>query len=180
MDGPLDEQYLIWLYRQVASTKLKNPTRTYWSLLKQLYVKEYIWLIPNDDNRVEDGRDLRYEFLEETNEEIHNPAWLSLGCSFLEMLIALSRRLAFEADGEPAEWFWHLMDNVDLRKYNDLEYGKQAHDNHDAIEDILDTVIWRMYAYDGHGGLFPLHLAHEDQRDTEIWYQLNAYLDERT
>lgn len=179
MDEPLDEQYLIWLYRQVASIQLQNPARTYWSLLKQLYVKEYIWLIPNDDNRVEDGRDLRYEFIEETHVDIHTPDWLTLGCSVLEMLIALSRRLAFEADGEASEWFWTLLENVNLRQYNDLEYGKQAHDNYDAIEDILDEIIWRTYSYEGLGGLFPLRTAYEDQRDVEIWYQLSAYLSER-
>lgn len=63
MDGPLDEQYLKWLYRQVASSKYRNPARTYWSLLRQLYTTEFVWTVPNDDNRVEDGRDLRYEFL---------------------------------------------------------------------------------------------------------------------
>lgn len=178
MDKPLDELYLEWLYRQVASLRLKNPTRTYWRLLRQLYTKEFVWLIPNDDNRVEDGRDLRYEFLDEIDEVARHeadPDWLSLGCSMLEMMIGLARCLAFEADGEARDWFWHMMENVDLRRFNDAYY-KGGEAETEVINEVLDTIIWRTYHRDGHGGLFPLRDAAEDQREVELWYQLNAYL----
>lgn len=177
MDGPLDELYLRWLYGQVASIRAKNPARTYWSLIQQLYIKEFIWFVPNDDNRVEDGRDLRHEFMSQHPEAPLDESWLDLGCSFLEMLIGLSRRLAFETEGEPRDWFWHMMENLDLRRYNDLYYKTdlQAED----IDDILDTVINRTYQSDGRGGLFPLEEAEQDQRDVEIWYQSASYVLER-
>ena len=92
MDGTLDDQYLTWLYSQTGSVRLRNKARTHWSLLRQLYSKEFVWLVPNDDNRVEDGRDLRYEFLHETGHTRASREWLAMGCSFLEMLVALSRR----------------------------------------------------------------------------------------
>lgn len=175
MSPPLDDQYLTWLYSQVGSVRLKNPNRTYWSLIRQLYTKEFIWIIPNDDNRVEDGRDLRYEFLE--CEGITDPEqeWLSLGCSMLEMLIALSRRLAFETDDEPRAWFWHLLEQLDLEQFNDRAYDDHARA---LIDEALDRVIWRLYSPDGRGGLFPLRRANEDQRDVELWYQFSAYLAE--
>lgn len=171
MSAPLDELYLAWLYRQVASDRLKNPSRTYWTLLRQLFTKEFIWIIPNDDNRVEDGRDLRIEFLEENGLYEVSSEWMELGCSFLEMLIALSRRLAFEADGSSVRWFWTLMENLNLSTYNDrtpIPLGE--------VDNILDTVIWRTYSPDGSGNLFPLKNATHNQQNVEIWYQLSAYV----
>jgi len=172
---PLDDLYLEWLYRQVGSVRFKNPNRTYWSLFRLLYSKEFIWLIPNDDNRVEDGRALRYEFLDEEDIDYRDREWLNLSCSMLEMLIALSRRLSFEAEGEPRAWFWHLLHNLELDHYNDFEIQQDA-ECETEIHEILDTVIWRIYERDGHGGLFPLRRSATDQTEVEIWYQLAAYL----
>lgn len=171
MSEPLDELYFRWLYSQVCSVKLKNPSRTYWSLLKLLHTKEFVWIIPNDDNRLEDGRLLRYEFVQEQQLGEIEQDWLDLGCSMLEMLIALSRRLYFEDDLPADEWFWCMMENLGLHRFTDrLGWSEQD------VDDILDEVIWRTYDVDGRGGLFPLKHAHEDQREVELWYQLSAYL----
>lgn len=171
MNQPLDDSYLEWLYCQVGNGKLKNPRRTHWTLLRQLYGTEFVWLIPNDDNRVADGIELRYEFVHDY--EIVDPPehWMVLGCSFLEMLVALSRRFAFEADGEPADWFWHMMDNLGLRQFNDSTKFNPA-----QVDAILKRVIWRQYDEDGRGGLFPLRDPKRNQRDVEIWYQLGEYI----
>lgn len=171
MSELLDEVYLTWLYSQVADVGLKNPSRTYWSLFRQLYRKEFIWLIPNDDNRAEDGRLLRVEFLD--NERIAgvDSSWMELGCSMLEMLIALARRLSFEDDATPSAWFWRLLENLGLEVYND----RQSRFTNE-INEVLDRVILRTYEPDGSGGLFPLKNPSQDQRDVEIWYQLSAYL----
>lgn len=174
MDEPLDEQYLKWLYRQVASIRLRNPARTYWSLLRQLFKTEFVWLIPNDDNRIEDGRDLRYEFIEESGADPSDD-WMTLQCSMLELLIGLSRRLDFEADGGSRRWFWMLLENLDLHNLNDSEYDNQE----EFVDDVLANVIWRTYDYDGSGGLFPLEHPDRDQTQVELWYQLSAYLLER-
>lgn len=172
MDEPLDELYIQWLYRQVASPRFRIPTRTYWSLIRLLFKKEFVWIVPNDDNRVEDGRDLRYEFLDELQVE-RDVEWIGIGCSMLEMLIALSRRLSFETEGEPRGWFWELLDNVGLSLYNDANY-KKSDDR--KINRTLDKIIWREYRPDGQGGLFPLEHADQDQRDVELWYQQSYYL----
>lgn len=171
MAEPLDELYLKWLYSQVGNVKLKNPSRTYWALLKQLYKKEFVWIIPNDDNRLEDGRDLRDEFVEKYELYDVDPDWMSLGCSMLEMLIGLSRRLSFEDDGPVDWWFWCLMRNLNLRGFTD-----NTQFDIEDVDEVLDTVIWRTYEPDGRGGLFPLDDPEEDQREVEIWYQLSAYL----
>lgn len=174
MKAPLDELYFRWLYDQVADSRVDIPSRSYWRLLKLLYTKEFVWFVPNDDNRIEDGKDLRYEFADQERLEIVDRGWMQMGCSFLELLVALSRRLSFEADGEPREWFWHMLENIDLHLYND----QQALPFQD-IDEILDQVIWRTYKHNGVGGLFPLEGPCQDQRDIELWYQLSAYILER-
>lgn len=177
MSAHLDERYFEWLYGQVCSVRLKNPSRTYRNLFHILYTKEYVWLIPNDDNRVEDGKDLRYLFLDLEGIEIRpeDQRWLELGCSFLEFLIALSRRLEFETDVDSVTWFWQLIENIGLNQLND-----RVEIDEDAVNDVLDRVIWRNYKRNGRGGLFPLHNATKDQRKVEIWYQLSAYILERS
>jgi hypothetical protein len=172
MSKPIDELYLTWLYSQVGDTKIKDSNRTYWKLLRQLYTTEFVWLIPHDDNRIEDGRDLRYEFVDQSKLADVDRGWIRLGCSMLELLIALSRQLAFECEGEPRDWFWHLIRNLELQDYNDAQYSYFQ----TQIAQRLEQVIWRRYEYNGDGGLFPLKDPHEDQRSVELWYQLNAYV----
>lgn len=174
MSKPLDELYFVWLYNQVGDSKIKNPNRTYWRMLKQLFTKEFVWIVPNDDNRIADGTDLRHEFVDQAKLSDVDPNWINLGCSMLELLIGLSRRLSFQAEGEPRDWFWHLIGNLHFYHCNDKSnYSEQNLDNK------LEMVIWRTYKPNGDCGLFPLRDAKEDQRKVELWYQLSAYVLER-
>jgi hypothetical protein len=168
---PLDELYFTWLYSKVEQVENANPSRTYWHILRILYTKEFLWFVPNDDNRAEDAKGLRYEFINEEGLEDVDPHWLALGCSMLELMIGLSRRLAFETEGEPDTWFWVLMENLDLERYNDSAFIPEQ-----EVDDTLMDVIWRTYKPNGVGGLFPLRKPHDDQREVELWYQLSAYV----
>lgn len=172
----LDELYFEWLYSQVSSLKRKNPSNTYWNLLRVLYKTEFVYLIANDDNRAADGKDLRFEFIEQRGLELNriDEDWLHLPCSMLEMFIGLSRRMAFEDDGDPANWFWELMQNIGIDRYNDRMHLPQR-----RVEAALERINFRVYSRNGAGGPFPLKRPREDQRDVEIWYQGCAYLLER-
>lgn len=171
---PLEELYFQWLYGKVAPVQVSNPSRTYWGLFKKLHTKQFYWIIPNDDNRAEDGRALRLRFLDEEKEPPPDDSWMELGCSMLELLIGVSERLAFEGDGEVEKWFWELMENLELEQYNDNSGFPE-----EVVEEVLDDVIYRTYEEDGRGGLFPLKEPDQDQRGVEMWYQLNAYLMEK-
>lgn len=173
MTGTLDDLYLTWLYEQICDPHTDIPSRTFWNLARTLYRQPFFWFVPNDDNRVEDGRYLRVEFIEDLGLDVDDK-WMDLVCSMLELLVGLSRRLSFQAEGEPREWFWHLIDNLGIR-YNDRRRFPTR-----EVEEVLETVIWRTYEPDGRGGLFPLRHPDRDQRDVEIWYQLSAYLLERS
>jgi hypothetical protein len=166
----LNELYLQWLYDWVADSNESSRSQTYWKLLKQLYTTEFVWFVPNDDNRCADGVDLRYEFCESQDLTDVDPHWMSDGCSMLELMLGLSRRLAFMAEGEPSDWFWVLVDNIQIRFNDKIRYPRTY------ISDVLDTVMWRTYNKDGLGGLFPLQHADRDQRNVELWDQLNAYV----
>lgn len=170
MTNTLDDRYLTWLYSQVGDVKVRNTSETYWNLFRQMQETEFVWFVPNDDNRVEDGRALRYEWVMEVN-VLPDRKWWESGCSFLEMLIGLSRRLAFEGDGHPHVWFWHLIENLGLQSCTDHEPY-----DYNEVDERLNAVTWRTYDRFGRGGLFPLRRARKDQRNVELWYQMSAYL----
>jgi hypothetical protein len=174
---PLDERYFEWLAVQVVNIRLKSRVQTNWHVLRKLFTTEFVWRIRNDDNRVGDGKELRGEFLESNPDIQATYEWMNEGCSFLEMLIALSRRLAFLAEGASStQWFWHLLDNVGLH-VSDLIFEARNMDTH--ADRVLSMINTRTYNQNGEGGLFPLHDAEVDQTTVEIWYQMNYYLLER-
>lgn len=174
MNKPLDELYFTWLYGQVADARVADPSRTYWKILQVLYSTEFVWLVSNDDNRLEDGKDLRREFVRESRLIDVDRNWIEIGCSVLELMVGLSRRLAFQAGGEPHYWFWHLMENIGLQRYHDSRQLPE-----DRVADILNRVIYRTYNPNGLGGFFPLRRPKEDQRGLELWDQLSAYVQEQ-
>lgn len=172
MKASIEERYFEWLYSQVAAVKNRNPSRSYWGLAKQMHGYPFTWFVPNDDNRAEDGRELREEFLA-VNDLEADDLWMELECSIFEMLIGLSRRVAFESTGSPGEWFGELITNLGFIEYTDRGYNSIiARD----VDETLEQLVNRTYNADGTGGLFPQDHAMEDQRKVEIWYQMSAYL----
>lgn len=173
---PLDDDYLEWLYAQVGSVDNKNLSKSYWTLMKFLYTKEFTWsYIEKDGNRAQDGRDLRRQFLADTGLSTRgDPGFLDYGCSFLELMIGICVKLEFQSDMSVREWFWVLIENLGLKRCTDANPPDQEIINH-----ILDKVLNRQYAPNGAGGLFPLQQPEQDQRDVELYYQGEAYLLER-
>lgn len=179
MSPPIDDRYLEWLYSQVTAVRNRNPARSYWRLFRQLYSTEFVWIVANDDNRVEDGKILRDDFMNEQGSDGVTDEWLNLGCSMLEMLVAISYRAAFQYDREPVEWFGIFLENLGLKDYTDNNYT-------DAVErkvaQILEDFIYRNYEADGRGGLFPLKYPkrlkpkYRNQAKVELWDQMSAYI----
>jgi hypothetical protein len=160
--------YFLWLIGQIGVPE-KNRN-TYNDLFMRFYETEFVWIVPNDDNRLQDGVELRREFL--GKRRIANLD--SMPVSMLEVLIALSRRVAWTTD-RPAEfWAWQLLENLRLTKSSDPLTGRKA----ERVEEILEALIWRTYDMDGNGGFFPLNYPTDDQTKREIWDQMNAYVNE--
>lgn len=173
MEGALENAYFKWLCAKVIEpTQPSTPSITYWRLLKILHTTEFVWVVRGDDNRVEDGLELRVEFILELNIP-ENPDWRALGCSVLEMLIAFSRRAQFITGVPAREWFWEFINNLNLRWYND-----GADFTRSQIDNILDKFIWRTYNSNGEGGILPIINNYRDQRQVELWYQFAEYLED--
>lgn len=172
-DHPLAEEYLRWLEPQLRDESNGDPDKSYGGLLGLMFDKEFVWLVANDDNRIQDGLELRDEFCHANHIRIGSLADLG-PCSFLEVLIGLSRRLAFLAGGGAPGWAWQLLNNLELHRMFDPLKERHAR----KIEDIMDAVIWRRYQPDGGGGFFPLIDSDDDQAKIEMWYQMAAYVGE--
>ena len=171
MGEPLENLYFNWLCTKVVNTRNSSPSLTYWILFRVLHQTEFVWLMSGDDNRVEDGKELRTEFLLQADIP-DDPHWRTvIGCSILEMLIALSRRAEFMTEISAKDWFWEFINNLGLMDFNDAS-GVEPID----IEEILEVFIWRTYESNGHGGLLPLDEPFSDQRGHEIWHQFCDYL----
>ena len=167
----LEQDYLEWLSGQIRPTHRRRD-RTYQDLIDLLWQKEFVWFIPNDDNRIADGLDLRVEFQREVLPSNTRIELGNLGCSVLEVIIGIARRAAFATEGEADIWAWVLLENLHLDKMYDPISRAKA----DRIDEILENFIWRQYGKDGEGGLFPLTFPEQDQTKVEIWYQMNAYV----
>lgn len=170
MNEPLENLYFNWLCARVVNMKPRRNEATYYDLLRKLHRTEFVWTISGDDNRAEDGKELRKEFIFQA-EVPDDPEWrILIGCSVLEMLIAFARRAEFQDDTPLPEWFWEFLTNLGLDTYDDSCFEE------DFVELVLESFIWRTYNPDGNGGLFPIGDPPTDQRKVEIWYQFCEYL----
>lgn len=165
--------YFEWLEKQVVYF---DKQYTYHNLLSVLYSVEYIPRIDKDQNRLIDGIYIRKEYFDKyrTDQSI-----VSLPCNFLEFLIGLARRMNYiygdVYEDRTKDCFWTLIRNMGLSELNDLSYEK--HNEHDILFAVY-RVINRTYDVTGDGGLFPLQNPRENQRNVEVWYQMNQYLAE--
>jgi len=166
MSNDLHETYLDFLESQVREER--KDKNSYRDLINIMFAKEFVWLVPNDDNRIGDGLEVRSQWFDTI--VVIGLDW----CSFLEVIVGLSRRMELITDESAEGWGWQLITNLGLDKMRDpLSQYKTRKAN-----DILDAAIWRNYNPDGSGGFFPLLHPKDDQREIELWYQMNAYIKE--
>lgn len=166
-----DERYLVWLCGLINSQKYEERLHSSKQMIDGLFEEPFFDYIPNDDNRAAEGRGLRDRYQRETARQINRRLYMG-PCTMLEMMVALAHRFAWEIVGldETVEenippCFWEMVDNLKLNP---------THKNLGRLS-VLNK---REYTSVGEGGLFPLKDINYDQRETEIWYQLMAYLRE--
>lgn len=173
------EKYYKWLTSLVNADGRGD---NYNHLLEQLHL--YIFsedtavLIPNDQNRIVDGMNLRERYCERYHVKNRNDIFDD-SCTVLELLIGLAIRMEdqFGIKGRTS-WFWEMIANLDLTYFDDESYEDTVENPYKSVEDILKNLCGRTYSDNGCGGLFPLQYPSENQREIEIWYQMNAYLNE--
>jgi hypothetical protein len=172
-------EYFEWLYDIVCGEEYSKEF-SYRKLLTRLHDTEFRYLLKPDQNRADDGIDLRYRFIWKRGYDDRYDQIMDIlagPCSVLEMMIALSIRCEENIMDDPnigdrtAQWFWGMVINLGLGSMMDGRFDR------DFVDESLDTFLDRRYAPDGTGGLFTIDECDRDLRSVEIWNQLCWYLD---
>ncbi len=167
-----EDKYVDWIIHQVCDEGYEQMTdRRY--LFDALDREKFFPSCRMDENRAEDGLDLRHRYLQETGEDAGRG---ERRCSMLEMLAALAMRceetimIDMDVGRRVGRWFFPMLanmaspleDGIFGSPYTVMMGCRRLH-NHD-------------YAPDGRGGLFYIPGFQGDMRGMEIWSQLMAYL----
>jgi hypothetical protein len=166
----VDDEYFRWL-----CAKVLDPTdQNYRSLLYILLSTEFICKVAEDDNRLQDGLEIRHEYVRVTGRHIPQD-WIDMPCSVLEVLMGFSHIASFETDDTPRYWFWKFIENLELGECRRVP--DEATERY--IRDVLYKFLNRLYQDNGYGGLFPIRYPRQDQRGVEIWYQFCEYVEDQ-
>ncbi len=167
-----EDKYVDWMIAQVCDEGYEHfAQRRY--LFDALDREKFYPTCRMDENRAEDGVDLRRLYLRETGEDAGREG---RRCSMLEMLVALSIRceetimIDMDVGRRVGRWFFPMLENMASpleegifgSPYTVMMACRRLH-NHD-------------YGPDGKGGLFYIPGFHGDMRTMEIWNQLMVYL----
>jgi len=178
-DRRISQDYFRWLCDKVMIEQDTDSASSYMFLADRMYRIRFNDNVPNDRNRAADGVQLRHDFLQEyaTNyEQLEVADLLYSGANVLEVLIGLAQRADFEWNLGVMNWFGKFLQNLKLNCYADSEIEPG---DINRIGRILSKFNERRYVPSGRGGLFPLKGREwEDQRSTELWYQLSHYIEE--
>lgn len=172
----IQEDYFNYLCGLVGGEENAEHSFHRRQLLRYLNCFEFIYSIPRDGNRYDDGVNLRYRFGYETGVDARDIATCLdiYPCSVLEMMIALCLRCEEqimcneEAGNRTGEWFDAMLKSLGLRE------GMREK----TVGDILTRFVNHHYEPNGKGGLFTLKQSRHDMRNAEIWYQAMWYFDE--
>lgn len=171
----MNDAYFCWLIGLIGDEYIE---RNYQKLLSKLYATEYIWELDYDRNRAADGLFLRRIFAQEMG-VLWNFGAMEGHCSMLEMMVALARKAEDDIMHNPdfgdrtGYWFWTMIQNLGLDIYDDGYYFDGE------VDRILDIFVHRRYAKNGsEGGAFPVRTKAADLRKTDLWWQMNSYLEE--
>lgn len=168
------DEYFEWMFDLVCDRRFGRKI-SYRRLLMLLHTIEFRFSIPLDENRAQDGIDLRSRFADIFDYEDAGD-YLTGPCSVLEMMIALSIRCEEHIAADPeygdrtGQWFWDMIISLGLGGMTDDLFDR------DVVYEKVNTFLDRKYESDGKGGLFTVRDCKYDLRTVEIWYQMNWYL----
>lgn len=190
MIDDIDYKYFDWLCDKVCiaddlvlGRDECYPERTYFELARTLHEMPFRVVHERDINRKNDVYGLRNEFCEELGyPSLH--ALDELEPTVFEVLLCLASQMEYDTclDFESktvntAAFFWEMIGNLGIDMLDDETIQKSFSEVH-AIEDAVNRWLDRTYEASGEGGIFPLKAPTSDQRNVELWYQMNAYLNE--
>ncbi len=169
----VNDEYFEWLCEQIDSGRFSKNV-SYRKLLMRLHNIEFTWFVPHDDNRADDGIQLRRRY-GLSKDDTSLSRYILGPCSVFEMMVALAIRCETIMDDaligdRTGQWFWGMIHSLGLTPMNDSKF------NRDYVDDIIARFLNREYEPDGRGGLFTIRHCTHDMRTVEIWCQLSWYL----
>lgn len=177
----LNDRYFKWLLGLLG---FKDPINDcgYISMLSYLYSKDFKLTDPivgHDDNRLDDGFDLRAQYSNNfTDPEF--PEIFEEPVTVLEVLTAFAVRIdddiMYDGALHASKWFFIMIDNLGMTNFTDDRLGLDW--TIDDEEQIIDIWMSRQYGPDGKNTIFPLKNTAFDQRNLEMWYQMQEWFRE--
>lgn len=172
------EEFFEWIYQKVDG----KGRRT---VLEILYETEFYALIPQDNNRIQDGVSARYKFAKDVGipELVIDEKFDSSTCSVLEMMYGLAIRIedTIMSDKDFGDrtniWFWMMIKSLGLYWMEDSRINCDLERQKEVIKHVVEGFLNRGYESNGAGGLFTVNDTSKDMRDIEIWYQMCMFLD---
>lgn len=174
IEDQVRSDYFEWMYDLMCEGRFAKSI-TYRKLFTFLHDTEFVYFVPHDENRAEDGIALRYRYCvlhdcEDLEDYLGGP------CSVLEMMVALAIRCEERIMSDPekgdrtTQWFWDMMTSLGLSSMTDYNFDERL------VNDVVTKFLNRNYDRNGKGGLFTIKRWNRDARTAEIWHQLMAYL----
>ena len=177
----LKDSYFNWILNKLFDDK--ELMDSYTPLLRMLNSIEFEWSIELDENRQKDAQDLRYIFGDENGyyeSEICRELDM-VAPSLFEVIAALIFRVqdSMIGDFDVAVTNQEIMlDILKSLKLDELT-GELSFDDLYYVEDVITTLYSRNYEYNGEGSLFTVNVPKDDMRETQMWYQMMWYLNEK-
>lgn len=173
----LKRKYFDWMTRLVSD----GPTNDFYNLMAYLHTIEFKYILERDENRMQDGIELRYRFAyaNEVDPYLIDEYLFSEGCSVFEMMVALANKCEESIMDNPEfgnrqyRWFLAMIDSLGLSDVHDYDMFDYV-----LVNNIIEKFLNREYSENGKGGLYTVSKPPKDMRDVEIWYQMCWYIDE--
>lgn len=176
-DLSLNDLYFKWLLEILGFRDLGSCR--YISMLSYLYSTDFRLTDPivgHDDNRLSDGFELREEYSNSfTDPDL--PDIFGEPVSVLEVLVAFARRIdddvMYDGNLHASKWFFIMIYNLGMQNFTDDQLGVGW--TIEEEEQIIDIWMSRTFEPDGTGSIFPVKTTAFDQRNVEMWYQMQEW-----
>lgn len=172
------DAYYKWMLDKIGGTKRNG--RSYVNLLSYLRFLPYVYTMPMDGNRYEDGIDLRYRYAYDNGlDQVDIASTDNYPCTIFEMLLALALRIEEDIMSDPdygdrtAVWFWEFLDNLGLTKADDMNFSS------DYVSSVLERFVNREYEPNGEGSIVRINDPTKNCLEAELWMQVMWYLSEK-
>lgn len=173
--------YFDWMMEKVENSYEPGGAGTHRLLLRRLHELEFYTVLPRDEDRIQDGLDMREDYSNDCRIIPWDDAERYSPCSMLEIMVSMCWRFETNVMSNDlygnrfGKWFWMMIENCGLSFLNDRSYTYDA-DNYVAA--VMRRICDRSYEANGDGSFFPLREPRGDMRKTDLWYQLQWYVTE--